>query len=457
MRDKKDKLLLKEIDLSFITDNLEDILTKALTVIAISFPAIELICTMLGYPNLLMHTLLRTIGYVGFTFLLIVFLNNKKHKMVLSDMLILLSTLFTILSVVFSLDIDSSIAGASVDLAEDFGQVIGYYVIFFAATHVIKADNKKLIMIGMLIASLLHTIPAILQRFGIWPWELYEADEFPVAYGLTPHHNFYGGIAVIFSALTAMIYITKKTKKYITWYIYAVICFVTALFSSSRLAWVGLIAYLCFIICIEIYAKKKKAMTSISIKRYGVLLVTFAAVFVAFYFFDKGISSQIAESTNEIANKEVASLGTGRMEIWMIGLYGVKNHLLTGLGLDNYIYAYELYPGENLWYPAIKGHNEYIHTLVTQGLPALAVYLILCGFVVALSCKRLFDKEEDQIEKAIIYILLIVIVGYFCQAMFNSSVTTVAPYKWLVMGLLLPRCKQKELKCLRKKRNEDEE
>ena len=45
-------------------------------------------------------------------------------------------------------------------------------------------------------------------------------------------------------------------------------------------------------------------------------------------------------------------------------------------------------------------------------------------------------------------IFLIALFAYFVQALINSSVTNVAPYKWILMGLILPRVEQTELKVI---------
>ena len=166
---KNNSLLSKELDLSFITDNLENILAKVLAIVAVSFPGIELICTLAGYPHKLMQTQLRTIGYVGMTFLLIVFLSKKTHRFVMSDLLVLCMAVCSILSVVFSFDIDSAIAGCAVGYGEDIGQFVGYYIIFLMATHIYQDKYRKLILISILMAAALHTVPAWMQHFKIWP------------------------------------------------------------------------------------------------------------------------------------------------------------------------------------------------------------------------------------------------------------------------------------------------
>ena len=40
---------------------------------------------------------------------------------------------------------------------------------------------------------------------------------------------------------------------------------------------------------------------------------------------------------------------------------------------------------------------------------------------------------------------MIALFAYFAQALINSSITNVAIYKWILMGLVLPRAEQKDL------------
>ena len=59
--------------------------------------------------------------------------------------------------------------------------------------------------------------------------------------------------------------------------------------------------------------------------------------------------------------------------------------------------------------------------------------------------KKLLDKNSNFSKYYLNKIFLIALFAYFVQALFNSSVTNVAPYKWILMGLLLPRAEQKNL------------
>jgi len=85
-----------------------------------------------------------------------------------------------------------------------------------------------------------------------------------------------------------------------------------------------------------------------------------------------------------------------------------------------------------------KGHNEYIHILVTQGIPALINYLALLIYAGVGAVKNIL-KETSKKKRAICWILLGMFVTYCLQALFNSSIPYVVIHFWLVIGLIAPR------------------
>ena len=131
--------------------------------------------------------------------------------------------------------------------------------------------------------------------------------------------------------------------------------------------------------------------------------------------------------------------GTGRGHIWKYGLACVPDHWAFGVGLDNYRWCFKHAPGlvHNTWSQG-KGHNEYIHYLVTQGVFQLItilsfiVYTFVVGIRTVLKCG---DREERLIE----FILMGMFTGYVIQALINSSVVNIAPYYWIAAGMIVCR------------------
>ena len=92
-----------------------------------------------------------------------------------------------------------------------------------------------------------------------------------------------------------------------------------------------------------------------------------------------------------------------------------------------------------------KGHNEYIHTLVTQGIFSGINYLAFVLYCCIFSYIKILKGNDEYSQSNVTKAFLIAVFAYFVQALFNSSVTNVAVYKWILMGLLLTRNEQKNL------------
>ena len=88
-----------------------------------------------------------------------------------------------------------------------------------------------------------------------------------------------------------------------------------------------------------------------------------------------------------------------------------------------------------------KAHNEYLHTLSTQGVLALLNYLALLGFSLRMAVSRIVNTSNED-ERIIAWTFLAAFSGYIVQAFFNSSIINVAMYFWVVIGMLNPRARK---------------
>jgi len=444
MNEKLKGLMNKQITLGDWKNDTEGFLTNFLVLVALSFPVVELVAVVFGHIHEFMVPLLWLITFVGVIVLIMLGVNRKFRGFYLSDLFLVLSIVFSVISIIFTKSLLITFTGSMEYFSEDPFQVLGYFVIFFMAGHVTSYENRRKLIVTLLIVAVFHNIPAIIQHMDLWPFKVLAEEPFNPSSGLTQHFNFYGAIAILFTGLTGMIFLMKNTPKYYLWYIAALVCFSTAMFSGSRLTWVGLAASFGFVLVAELYQKIKGVQSLISVKRYIVLIASFAVICVLLVMFDNVITSQVNETAKEFGGN-VADMGTGRMNMWMVGLECVKDYPLTGVGFDNFIYCYKAHPEYvNGWY-GHKAHNEYLQMFVTQGVLSGINYLAFCVYTVVFALKRLVTVDEDSKQRAISYMLVVMIVGYFCQSLFNNSATNVAPYKWMVMGLILSRYKQKAI------------
>ncbi len=99
-----------------------------------------------------------------------------------------------------------------------------------------------------------------------------------------------------------------------------------------------------------------------------------------------------------------------------------------------------------------KGHNEYLHILVTQGVFAAVNYISMLIYACAAGVRTVVNTKDEE-KRKLTWILLGMFAGYAAQALVNSSLINVAPYFWLTVGMTMPKSEQKVLRFKGKKHN----
>ena len=102
----------------------------------------------------------------------------------------------------------------------------------------------------------------------------------------------------------------------------------------------------------------------------------------------------------------------------------IKEYWLTGCGLDNF---YDALPQTgNVYFD--KAHNVYLQMAVTNGIFPTIVYMFIC-LVIFLKGFKLKRTEN--------YALFMAFVSYCILAFANISVIDVAPYFFVIVGILI--------------------
>ena len=135
-------------------------------------------------------------------------------------------------------------------------------------------------------------------------------------------------------------------------------------------------------------------------------------------------SYDISTEITTITEKSKEEIGNGRLLIWEKSLPLVKEYWLIGCGLDNFRNVYPNSGG--IIYD--KAHNVYLQIAITNGIPALIIFLILLfiAFIKGIKIKNSFMTP-----------IYIAFIGYSIQAFLNISVIDVAPYYYIILGLIL--------------------
>lgn len=148
----------------------------------------------------------------------------------------------------------------------------------------------------------------------------------------------------------------------------------------------------------------------------------------------------VAEHINQFNGLE--SFMSGRGYIWGRTIPLMQTYLLKGSGSDNYPMAFpqddfiaKLNTGMDASTVVDKPHNMYLQTAVNTGvLSLLALLAVWCIYIIT-SLKLYSNISFDSTDKFIGVSCLLGIISYLVAAMFNDSITSVAPIFWIILGL----------------------
>ena len=415
-------------------------------------PVFELITELMGYPFESQPIIIELYGYIGVFGIVFYFLNKKATKQFYpSDIFYGLLVFFALIALIFSNDIVASYVGRYYD--ELPWHFMAYFALMFAGTMINDDKRRKNILYVYCGVALLQGIVALFQSFG---YRITDCFYDPVwhrndnlCFGLTQHNNWFAGLTTIFAAAAIGLFIfTPKSKKIAYAYLaLAAISIYVSFGTSARIAWVGNAMIVIFYIISLIFGAKKGILGN-NAKSYfisfAIIIIVYGAMLALGAVFHNFFDNAISDFSREMG-AGFDELGSKRGYIWRYGLESVPSNWLTGVGLDNYRYVFESNPNwsEGMFSQG-KGHNEYIHTLVTQGVFAALNYIALLIYAFFTGVTNVINTKDDN-HRFLTWIFLGMFIGYAAQAFFNSSVINITIYFWIVVGITIPKSTQKPI------------
>ena len=359
---------------------------------------------------------------------------------------ITLMALFATLSYFFSIDVTTSLWGTK-GRYEGLLMLMSYYTIFISAT-LIRTDTLKLKLTQtFLFIGILHSLYGLCQHFNLFEPIIIDRYGYSIS-GVTGNPNFMGTYTVLLSGLAStFFYYAKKTSTRIFYYLCLLLFLFTMILTNTMSALFGtaamiLVFFIYLVITHKNYANRihqplsafKLLIATIAIGSCGLLLL--ATLTDNPYL--QQIQAMFADLNQLLTNKEITiETGARRFLVWKEASTLIPQYWLFGSGPDTFGIAYHnVFPVREEFFN--KAHNEYLQVALTQGLPALASYLLLYGTILIFSIKKLVRIiRSKSYEFDFLYSgLFIAVIGYLFQAFFNISTIDVAPFFWLLLGLL---------------------
>ena len=303
----------------------------------------------------------------------------------------------------------------------------------------VNTKYKKYLVNTILLCGAFHACYAICQLYELFGVRVYThtyshfdetlnrvvSNTRIWALGCTTNPNIFGIYMLICLSYSIGLFIdNKKTVKKII-YALAICLFMFGIMISNCSG--SVVGLACVCIYLLIYCIKNKFFKQLLIVVFILLSMVCLAVELDKTKLIRDVKVTANQTTEIVKGNSNDSFGTNRMFIWKETLNIVPKYLFHGVGIDNFYFAFNGRPlrYENEAYD--KAHNEYLQTLVTQGIFATISYLSLYGFVLFYGVKNSFKNKE-------IYLVLPVI-GYVVQAFFSISVIELAPIFYIALGL----------------------
>jgi len=387
-------------------------------------PAIERLYTVF-FEIKRVYILWGSIFFLLITYFYVIASNKEKISYI--DILVYILTALAFVSTNYALDFDKAFFGEQYRY-EGLLTIISYYLLILNAKSLKNEKYKKNIIKLFISIGIFQAMYGILQSYTDYPFIRRHASASHMAMGLCSNPNFFGSYMVMQVLIVGYMYLYNSKKRYLIIYI----LFGSALYLAESTGPV-LSAVLAIIFSIFIMPKKIIKIIKILV----ILLLTFGSTYLSLKYiqnnkFNKTLyaAADIITELSTTSPKTIKEVSNGRLVVWEKSIPLVKKYWLTGCGLDNFKDAY---PNEG-YLKYDKAHNVYLQIAVTNGIPAIIIFLILL-FVAFLKGIKLKNKFLTPIY--------IAFIGYSIQAFFNISVIDVAPYYYIILGLIFSDQKEK--------------
>ena len=317
--------------------------------------------------------------------------------------------------------------------------VLFYLTVKFAAS--MGMVRKTLAM--FVIATALIAFYGVLQNFGIdfvrWNPETYNPGRFFSTLG---NPNFLAAYLVETIPILFMLFFMAGRLPQKVSYLAVLLTAILVLFLTKSRA--GAISFAVTAFCIALYSfyDSRKSENELFSKN-KLWFVFFGAAFLVAAVF----APKMREAFAEIWERSKGLLTfhgvtmTPRVYIWKSALLMFKDFPLFGTGTDTFQVMFPYYRFPIYWQLEWNGtpektHNVFLQVLATQGIAGFGFYALLLAAFLKKSF-GIITREKDITRRYIAFGILLGVIAYFTQGLFNYTVVAYGSFFWAALGLMI--------------------
>lgn len=328
---------------------------------------------------------------------------------------------FGVISTLLSGDMVNAIFGVNGRFEGMFTFVL-YFILYLASREYLIVNEKRLKFLSISIS--LQALYGLMQYYYLDPLiENYSAKFQGQAFGTIGNRNFYALLMCLYVPFG----IAQFLKKGTIWnFIFCVLPLAGLIACVTRGAWIG--TGFALVIGLILGWNHIK-----SLPRTGLVILSLGLTVLLLNLEGSRVSERVSQIQILDHQEDRYDAGSGRMKIWQITLFVIKDHALFGVGAENLKprLLNEYKDLHNEWL-RVKGsnidraHNDYLHIAVSFGIPSL---LVFCWFLFQ-HYWELFKKRSNEVA----LVIFICLLAFHASIFFNISVIAVTPLFWILLG-----------------------
>jgi len=318
---------------------------------------------------------------------------------------------------------------------EGLGAIVGYLLVAFLAIQYVRSTRAlRTVFMTAAVAASLVSAYALLQFVGVDPFGW--VNETGRVFATLGNPDMLGTYLVFPVALAAGLALSApRGRSAFAWWSVTALIAGALVATLTRGAWIGALA-VALSFAVVSRAGEWKASRRRKLLVGGLLIAVVGVASVAIV----AIRPRLAGDATTLSAL-LTSLSNGRTVIWMTSLRSWLAHPITGWGPDGFGAAFQSAVGAD-WYAIVDGlqttinaHDIFVQTVVTLGIPGLALTLWALGRAAVVSLRGLRPARGPS--RALLVALWAALIGMIVALVFGVTVPAVTVWLWLTVGLLL--------------------
>ena len=318
-------------------------------------------------------------------------------------------------------------------------QHTSFIVVFFLVINIFSKKDFPMILNVLIIASVLVSVIGLLQYYfddNVFIRTFFVQKAAPAATFI--NKNMASHFMVMTLPISLILFLFANKKLHVI--LYSIAFFIGAwyvLYIQARQAYLAVIVeLLVFIVFLGLDFWKNKlhsVVHRLALRKYKLMIATLVAVLliVASNFTNQGWATNESAKLDRFSTINVEG-GGSRIPLWINTLEMIKEHPLTGVGVNQWSESYPLYYDrvtKDVAFNEItrlqRVHNEYIETLANVGLIGYSFLLWALFYIVRCVIRSLSDVNNKY--RSIVLSATLGMVGFAVVSFFSFPIQSYLP------------------------------